>query len=218
MPIVADPSIGETLFDCADRLRLPLASSCSRQGTCHECIVEIQSGLSALTPRTGSEAFLKENLRLACQCSIADLTEPVEFRAFQRKPKILTSYDAQHAAPQTIASHHYGVAIDLGTTTVVLELIDLASSLTVYTASFENPQRFGGSDVMNRISYDSGPYRGELHKAIIQAVNHFLTDAYAQLHLTRDQVTEMVVSGNATMRELFFKLDVQSIGDRKSVV
>ena len=49
----------------------------------------------------------------------------------------------------------YGIAMDLGTTTVVLRLLDLETGEMVADASFENPQRFGGSDVMARIQYDT---------------------------------------------------------------
>jgi len=45
----------------------------------------------------------------------------------------------------------YGIAMDLGTTTVVLRLFDLETGARIADASFENPQRFGGSDVMSRI-------------------------------------------------------------------
>ena len=47
----------------------------------------------------------------------------------------------------------YGLAVDLGTTTVVIDLVDLESGDSLERLSFENPQRFGGSDVMHRISY-----------------------------------------------------------------
>ena len=45
--------------------------------------------------------------------------------------------------------HLYGLAIDIGTTTVVANLVDLENGETVSVSSFENPQRFGGSDIMN---------------------------------------------------------------------
>ena len=51
------------------------------------------------------------------------------------------------------------------------ELVDLLDGRILYAGSLENPQRFGGSDVVNRISYDGGPWRGELQKAVITALN-----------------------------------------------
>ena len=59
----------------------------------------------------------------------------------------------------------HGIAMDLGTTTVVLRLFDLESGEQIADTSFENPQRFGGSDVMARISYD-GEHRGLLMRTL----------------------------------------------------
>src|SRR5665647_3743080 len=47
----------------------------------------------------------------------------------------------------------HGLAIDLGTTTIVMRLLDLETGEVIADSSFENPQRFGGSDVMARIQY-----------------------------------------------------------------
>ena len=58
----------------------------------------------------------------------------------------------------------YGAAVDVGTTTVALNLLDLETGAILGTASFENPQRFGGSDIMHRISYDGGEFAGELRQ------------------------------------------------------
>ena len=55
----------------------------------------------------------------------------------------------------------HGIAIDIGTTTVALRLYDLETAHLLATHSFENPQRFGGSDIMARIHYD-GEHRGRL--------------------------------------------------------
>src|SRR6185312_13273970 len=55
----------------------------------------------------------------------------------------------------------HGLAMDLGTTTVVLRLLNLETGELVADASFENPQRFGGSDVMSRIQYDTD-HKGKL--------------------------------------------------------
>ncbi|NJN00913.1 MAG: ATP-binding protein, partial [Aquincola sp.] len=104
------------------------------------------------------------------------------------------------------------MAIDLGTTTVVLEVVHMESGEVVYQASFGNPQRFGGSDVMHRISYDGGPFRGELHKAAVAAVNRVLKDACRTLGMDRHEIQEMMVAGNSTMRDLFFGLDVKALG------
>tara|TARA_Y100001934_G_scaffold275824_1_gene371082 strand:+ start:691 stop:1977 length:1287 start_codon:yes stop_codon:yes gene_type:complete len=108
----------------------------------------------------------------------------------------------------------YGIAVDLGTTTVVMNLVNLESGSIEYTASFENPQRFGGSDVMNRIVYDGGDNAGELRSVMVSAINFEIGEIVRQKKIRRKQIFELVAVGNTTMRDLFFGVDVQSIGTR----
>jgi uncharacterized 2Fe-2S/4Fe-4S cluster protein (DUF4445 family) len=104
-----------------------------------------------------------------------------------------------------------GLAVDVGTTTVVLELVDLERGTVLAVAAFENPQRFGGSDVMTRISYeDDQP--GMLRQALRRAINHELRRLQADLSLDRRRIVEAVVVGNPTMRDIAFGLDVRPIG------
>ena len=102
----------------------------------------------------------------------------------------------------------HGVAIDLGTTTVVLRLVDLESGKAVATQSFENPQRFGGSDVMARILYDQ-EHRGRLLQRVLLGYLARATEAFPG---DPRSIVEIVVAGNSTMRDLLFGLDVSSIG------
>ena len=93
--------------------------------------------------------------------------------------------------------HLYGLAIDLGTTTVVMQLIDLETGATVSVSSFENPQRFGGSDVMHRISYDGGEFRGELQRSLANAISHEILELGRRLGFARQEIYEIVVAGNS---------------------
>ena len=237
-----DSEKGESLFDFADSLSVRVPTSCGRTGECHECIVEIRKGSEAITPQTTSENFLRGDYRLACQAFVADPSAEIEFAILRRQPRILTSGLKRDVAlrpsytrieqnvvfdspkgPVTVDRYTgaiYGIAADLGTTTVVLNLVNLESGEIEYTASFENPQRFGGSDVMNRISYDGGPDSGELQSVIVSAINFEIGEMVRVLKIRRRQIFEIVAVGNTTMRDLFFGIDVQSIGTRpyKSLV
>ena len=228
LPLVA----GKTIFDYADELQVRVPTSCGRTGLCHECVVEVKSGQENLGAPTEPEAFLRGDYRLACQAVIEHSDEDIEFSLLQAHQKILTSRPPKDVSldpavrrdgdnvihgEQAIDKYRgrmYGVAVDLGTTTVVAELVDLETGESKYLASFENPQRFGGSDVMHRISYDSGPFHGELHNAIINTLNQELREMCRRLALRRQMIYEISVVGNSTMRELFFNLDVKSIGQR----
>jgi uncharacterized 2Fe-2S/4Fe-4S cluster protein (DUF4445 family) len=101
-----------------------------------------------------------------------------------------------------------GIAMDLGTTTVVLRLVDLENGELIADTSFENPQRFGGSEVMSRISYDT-EHPGKL---LMRTLAGYLTHAIEAFPVDPKTIYEMVVVGNSTMRDLFFRQSVYSIG------
>ena len=147
---------GESIFDYADALKLRVPTSCGRTGECHECIVEIKRGMDALSPLSDSEEFLRDNYRLACQARVVDADADIEFTVLRRQPRILTdsvkrkvSLDPAVVRRDDVCvrdgriddyrGHIYGLAVDLGTTTVVMNLADLETGEILYTASFENP-------------------------------------------------------------------------------
>jgi len=98
--------------------------------------------------------------------------------------------------------------MDLGTTTVVLRLLNLETGEVVADASFENPQRFGGSDVMARIHYDTEDQSRLLQRTLAGYISH----AIEEFPVDPKSIYEMVVAGNSTMRDIFFRLSVYSIG------
>lgn len=223
---------GKSVFDYADALSVRVPTSCGRTGECHECIVEIRRGMDALTPLTDAEGFLRGDYRLACQAHIVDAAADVEFAVLRRQPRILTQSTRRNITPDPLTRHIgdgvffgderiddyrgqiYGAAVDVGTTTVALNLLDLETGATLGTASFENPQRFGGSDIMHRISYDGGEFAGELRQVMLSALNFEIGDMCRRLGFHRRRIYEVVIVGNATMRDIFFGLDVQPIGER----
>ncbi len=236
-------SPGKTVFDYADDLAVQVPTSCFRTGQCHECIVEIKQGMEHLRPPNEAEAFLQDNYRLACQSIVLDIDAHIEFTPLRRSPRILTHIGTVKEKIDTSKSlnplvtqkdeivyynnepidryrgHLYGLALDIGTTTIVANLVDLENGETVSVSSFENPQRFGGSDIMHRISYD-GEFEGELRKSLIAALNSQIMDMCETHDFVRQEIYEIVVAGNTTMRDIFFRQDVQSIGQKpyKSII
>ena len=236
-------SPGKTVFDYADDLAVQVPTSCLRTGQCHECIVEIKQGMEHLRPPNDAESFLRDNYRLACQSIVLDIDTHIEFTPLRRSPRILTQIGTVGEKTDTSQSlnplvtqkdgivyydsepvdrfrgHIYGLALDIGTTTVVANLVDLENGETVSVSSFENPQRFGGSDIMHRISYD-GEFEGELRKSLIAALNSQIMEMCETHDFVRQEIYEIVVAGNTTMRDIFFRQDVQSIGQKpyKSVI
>ena len=229
---------GRTVFDYADELAVRVATSCGRAGTCHECVVQIEAGMAALCERTDAERFLRDPFRLACQAVVEDAGTDIEFAPLRRQPRVLTA--GVSATPETngaaavdpavtrrgdgvyldgtrIDRYHgrmLGLAVDVGTTTVAMELVDLENGETLQVSSFGNPQLFAGSDIMNRVSYDGGEFRGELQAAIVSGINSAILDLGRELGTKRRQIYEVAVAGNSTMRDLVFGVDVQTLGQK----
>ncbi len=223
-----------TLFDDADERELRVPTSCRRSGRCRECVVEVTAGAEALGPRDAREAFLRDPYRLACLAEVVAPGAQVEFSILRRRLRIVVPDESEPGESEldpivTVSggvvrygdeplgpagAGLYGLAVDLGTTTIVFELVDLREGRVLETVALENPQRFGGSDVMTRISYDEADGRGELQRAARKALNRELEDLYTRRGIDRREVVEAVVAGNSTMRDLFFRLDVSSIGQR----
>ncbi len=222
---------GRLLFEDAAELAVVVPASCRRTGRCHECVIEIRSGGDQLSPPTPAESFLAPGFRLACQARVVRGDQDLEFAVLRRRLRIQLAPEAAVVVEvdpdvvtgdgRTVAGDGtdlgpaggspLGVAIDVGTTTVVLEIVDLALGTILAVAALENPQRFGGSDVMTRISYDA-EHPGELRQALRRALNHELRRLYRTLAIDRRRVVEAYVVGNPTMRDLAFGLDVGPLG------
>ena len=135
---------------------------------------------SALAAAPTPKQHLKGNFRLSCQYTHRrrrrrrqlphDAPRPDAHRTARVRPARRATEAARSTRPSratAIASCStarrstartgpiHGIAMDLGTTTIVLRLLNLETGELVADASFENPQRFGGSDVMSRIHYDT---------------------------------------------------------------
>jgi uncharacterized 2Fe-2S/4Fe-4S cluster protein (DUF4445 family) len=223
---------GRTLFDYADEVSVAVPQSCGRSGRCRECVVEVRQGGGVLSARTEAEAYLPEDFRLACQATIVAPDQDVEFAIIRRRLRILesaaeTPVGSSDIDPAVTVDEHavryegipidrprgraLGLAIDVGTTTVVFRIVDLTDGRTVSGGALENPQRFGGSDVMTRISYERD-HPGALRLALRRALNGALRDTYRAHDIDRHEVYEAMVVANSTMRDLFFDLDVAPIG------
>ena len=225
-----DAEAGATLFDLADNQNVRVDSSCGRTGSCHECVVEVLSGAEFLRDAGDAEGFLQDGFRLACQAQVISGGR-IGVAPLRRAPRVLVEHVRGDVAPRPSVFRRgdevfrgdevidkwrgrlLGIAVDVGTTTVATELLDLETGGTLCRGGFENPQRFGGSDVISRVSYDAN-HPGELHGAIVKALNNEIQGLCQQADVSRHTLYEVMLVGNSTMRDLMFGLDVQTIGQR----
>ena len=105
-----------------------------------------------------------------------------------------------------------GIAVDVGTTTVVLALVDLMAGEVLVRHSFMNPQRAFGADVISRIDAATKGHLEELTHLIITTISEELTVLLTGGEVTSCQVVDMVIGCNTVMSHLLLGLPCQSLG------
>jgi len=225
---------GPSLFDYAEQFGVRVPTSCHKAGKCRECLVEVLEGMELLSPPASEEQHLKDGFRLSCRCHVTSESGTVRCHTLRRgqmqieehalalpdrlaalKPDPAVTRDGPwvllDGAPLVNCDGPlHGLAIDVGTTTVAIRLVNLETGELVARSAFENPQRFGGSNVMARIHFDTQNPGRLLQRTLLSYLGH----AIEEFPVDPLTIYEVVVAGNSTMRDLFFGLDVHGIGQK----
>ena len=151
---------GKSVLDYAVELGIPVSSGCKGRGVCRECRITVEKGSGALKERTTLENDLNKGERLACQSVIEDDTVDMQVKVSHLGKLEHIAAAGKGSEPELLPltvrkgrrfffrgleigscrKHIYGIAADIGTTTVVLHLLDLETGKLVFTSAFENPK------------------------------------------------------------------------------
>jgi len=167
---------------------------CGGESACGGCKVRVLEGevpVTATMRDALSEEEIRAGWRLACCASAA---ERVVVEVGQWSLPVLTDEARVPVEPR----HGQGAVIDLGTTTLVAQVVDLASGEVLAVQTALNPQARFGADVMSRLQYDL-EHPGELGRVIRDALGRMLG---------RQPLVEVLIAGNTAMHHLFCGLDV----------
>lgn len=116
------------------------------------------------------------------------------------------------ALSATECMNRFGIAVDIGTTTVVVYLINCIDGSLIDVGITYNSQMRYGDDVITRIVHATeGGGISELRDAVVDDINDMLLPILERNNIGRDYVVSAVVSGNTTMSQLFWGLDPSSI-------
>lgn len=117
-----------------------------------------------------------------------------------------------HAAPDDTDAVAAGLAVDLGTTRVVMRLVDLEQRQVLAETAFDNPQATVGPDILARIHYAEQPGGlAHLQQLIVDGINQHLDGLCRSCRLPNDAVHLLTVAGNTAMSHLLAGLPVRWI-------
>jgi len=107
-----------------------------------------------------------------------------------------------------------GLAIDVGSTTVVVHLCDLRTGAVLSTQSAMNPQVRYGEDLMSRVSYAMTEPQGteRMHRAILRTLNELAASAAGAAGIELDDVLDVVLVGNPVMHHVLLGIDPVELG------
>jgi len=179
---------------------------CGGAGTCRGCRVQVLSG--QVSPSADCrDAFSAEQLaqgwRLGCR---AQLTSDTVVQLAQWEAPVLSDETALTCSPQ----EGWGIAIDLGSTTMVAQAVDRHSGRVLGVRSALNPQAQRGADLMSRIEHSR---TSEGHAELVRLVRERLGGMVAELvaDARRGDPALVVVVGNTAMHHLFGALDIEPL-------
>ncbi|MBM3580435.1 MAG: DUF4445 domain-containing protein [Alphaproteobacteria bacterium] len=118
------------------------------------------------------------------------------------------------AEPGDTSAHLYGMAFDIGTTSIVGTLMDLKTGEQLAEVGSVNPQSVYGGDLMSRIAFaqfDSKKLQ-TLRAKVLNAINGFIDEACAKAGISANHVYKIVVVGNTCMHHIFLGIDVTHLG------
>ena len=144
---------------------------------------------------------------------LKELPGVVEQNNFQVTVVVYNDDEILNVEPKNTLSKNYGLAVDLGTTTVVVELVDQNTGKSLDTLTAVNSQMKYGSDVISRISYTySNPKNlDSLRDSILETLNQMIGQILKRNRIDSSYVYEIVVAGNTTMNHLLLGMPVNSL-------
>jgi uncharacterized 2Fe-2S/4Fe-4S cluster protein (DUF4445 family) len=189
---------GSNILSALAAAGISVSAPCGRQGICGKCKVKLIRGIVRIA---GNQVNEGEFFSACKGIAFSDIGIflPDELSEMQIPPSV-----------NIRKVNHAGVALDIGTTTIQAELVDLENGESLETISVINKQRQYGADVLTRIyAAQNGQLRG-----LFEIINH-QTEEILRQYISKwnlAAIEKCAVSGNTTMLHLFCNVDPCSMG------
>lgn len=205
----------ESLLDILLREGYLTDSVCGGKGYCGKCGVQVISGQA---PVTAADKIIFSLDKLEAGWRLSCLLLPAEDMVVSlpaRKEEIfavVSVHDVGEKKEYAYDSGQKGIAIDLGTTTLVLELVDCASGKIIETISAVNGQRKYGADVISRIQASVDGKKQLLQKTIQKDLTDGIGVLLKRAGISLEEITGISIAGNTTMVHLLRGYDCATLG------
>ena len=188
----------KSLIQLLQETGIQIDTPCGGSGVCLKCRIQVQGALSPLTPMEAdhlTRADIERNIRLACFTQA--LGNVWAMPSSTAQPQILSDL---HMPPLGACStRHWGLVVDIGTTTVVAYLFPPGAQFPCKVVAAPNPQSVYGADVISRLGKAVSGYGPILQNSIIQCVKDLTGVLCSQMDLRAGAIQRAVFTGNTAM-------------------
>jgi uncharacterized 2Fe-2S/4Fe-4S cluster protein (DUF4445 family) len=179
------------------------------QPTLEDNITDIERVSRELRHKIGWHSY---EISLNCLQNLSDNLRDHEWKVTATVVKCKNGYRIQKIEPLDTTDRNYGIAIDVGTTSVVVQLIDLRTGKVVGVEGTLNMQAQYGEDVISRMIYACGKGGLDpLHQAIIKNINNLILTLARENRISTEEINAVVAAGNTTMSHFLLGLTPCSI-------
>lgn len=216
--------VGITIKEAAASAGVALDAPCGGLGTCGRCVVIATGALESPSEDElvllGGERIARGE-RLACRARLAgDVSvRPVAETGASAGLRIVEAGEELDLVVEPPGARgiegigpHLGAVVDIGTTTVVVAIVDLETGARLGSASELNPQHPFGHDVMSRITHVASHGGESLRAPIAATIEALVAQVLAELGPEAGTLREAAVAGNTTMVHLLLGIDPAPLG------
>ncbi|MDR2096537.1 MAG: ASKHA domain-containing protein [Treponema sp.] len=199
--VTCEVKAGESLLAALIRAGIAVSAPCGGRGLCGKCKIRLLSGrIEGGAPVSG----------MVCSCRAIPVSD-VKVALVPDEEVFINETSAPGRGNPPHIPERAGVALDIGTTTVSAELINLDTAESIDVVSLLNDQKVFGADVINRINAAKNGKTGELFRFINRQTEKILGGFINKYDLKR--IEKLAVSGNTTMLHLFVNTDPSGMGE-----
>jgi uncharacterized 2Fe-2S/4Fe-4S cluster protein (DUF4445 family) len=200
---------GRSLLEALMYSGIFLHSDCGGRGVCGKCQVTLVSSDGARENVTSCMTTVTSDLKITIpESSLLSL------HVLDKAPLVFPPSFLDKMAENEGGKQGYGIAVDLGTTTIAVYLCDRATGAVLSSIAIKNPQALYGDDVMSRISRISAEEftLTLLQRAVVNSIELGIHELLSSRPMVIRDLAEMVVVGNPTMIHIMLGVDPEPIG------